>query len=148
MQKSQRIKSLVDLNAAQEKNALEAIADVQKKYLAAQAQLAQLQQYQSEYDGKLANLGNAGLSLTRLLEFRSFIAKLDLAVQEQHRALSVIENELHLKRKIWENLHHRTNSLQKVCDAAKATELKWQDKREQSEQDERAARTNRSPPSD
>ncbi len=148
MQKSQRIKSLVDLNAAQEKNALEAIADVQKKYLAAQAQLAQLQQYQSEYDGKLANLGNAGLSLTRLLEFRSFIAKLDLAVQEQHRALSVIENELHLKRKIWENLHHRTNSLQKVCDAAKATELKWQDKREQSEQDERAARTNRSPPRD
>ena len=103
MQKSQRIKSLVDLNAAQEKNALEAIAEVQKKHLAAQAQLAQLQQYQSEYDGKLANLGNAGLSLTRLLEFRSFIAKLDLAVQEQHRALSVIENELHLKRKIWEN---------------------------------------------
>ena len=148
MQKSQRIKSLVDLNAAQEKNALEAIAEVQKKHLAAQAQLAQLQQYQSEYDGKLANLGNAGLSLTRLLEFRSFIAKLDLAVQEQHRALSVIENELHLKRKIWENLHHRTNSLQKVCDAAKATELKWQDKREQSEQDERAARTNRSPPRD
>ena len=148
MQKSQRIKSLVDLNAAQEKNALEAIAEVQKKHLAAQAQLAQLQQYQSEYDGKLASLGNAGLSLTRLLEFRSFIAKLDLAVQEQHRALSVIENELHLKRKIWENLHHRTNSLQKVCDAAKATELKWQDKREQSEQDERAARTNRSPPRD
>ena len=148
MQKSQRIKSLVDLNALQEQNALEAIAEVQKKHLAAQAQLAQLQQYQSEYDGKLANLGNAGLSLTRLLEFRSFIAKLDLAVQEQHRALSVIENELHLKRKIWENLHHRTNSLQKVCDAAKATELKWQDKREQSEQDERAARTNRSPPRD
>jgi flagellar FliJ protein len=45
------------------------------------------------------------------------------------------------KRKIWEGLHHRTQSLQKVCNSALAAEIKQESRREQSEQDERVCRS-------
>jgi flagellar FliJ protein len=47
------------------------------------------------------------------------------------------------KRKIWEGLHQKTQSLQKVCDSALVVEMKQEAKREQLEQDERASRTGR-----
>ncbi|MDO9104245.1 MAG: flagellar export protein FliJ [Methylovulum sp.] len=144
MKKSQRIKALVDINAAQEKNALEVIAGVQNKLLAAQAQIDHLKEYRQEYQEKFDHLGSGGVKIAQLLEFRSFIDKLDKAILGQEQASTAIEQELVAKRKLWENLHYRTNSLQKVCDAAGLAELKLQDKREQLEQDERAARSGRS----
>lgn len=143
MKKSQRIKTLVDLNAIQEKNALEAIAEAQKKLLAAQEQTEHLRSYRREYQDKLDRLGCAGVKVGQLLEFRSFIDKLDKAILGLEQSLASIENELTGKRKAWESLHYRTGNLQKVCDAARSAELKQQDKREQSAQDERAARSGR-----
>jgi len=144
VKKSQRIKTLVDINAAQEKNALEAMGEVQKKLLASQAQLEHLRNYRREYQDKFDRLGSEGVNIAQLLEFRSFIDKLDKAILGQEQSLRGIENELNDKKKAWEGLHHRTNSLQKVCDAARLAELKQQDKLEQSAQDERAARSGRS----
>ncbi|MDP2902072.1 MAG: flagellar export protein FliJ [Methylovulum sp.] len=145
MKKSQRIKTLVEINAAQEKNALEAIGDVQKKLQAAQTQIEHLKNYRREYDDKFDRMGSAGINVTQLLEFRSFISKLERAIQGQEQSLATIENELANKRRAWESLHYRTNSLQKVCDTARLTELKQQDKIEQTDQDERAARSGRAP---
>ncbi len=144
MKKSQRIKSLVDINAAQEKCALEAIGEVQKKLHAAQAQIENLKNYGREYEDRFDRMGSAGINISQLLEFRSFIDKLEKAIQGQEQALAMIENELINKRKAWESLHYRTNSLQKVCDTARFAELKRQDKLEQADQDERAARSGRS----
>ncbi|MGZ8907535.1 MAG: flagellar export protein FliJ, partial [Methylobacter sp.] len=59
-------------------------------------------------------------------------------------ALRECETDLMAKRKIWEELHHRTQSLQKVCNSALAAELKQEGTREQLEQDERASRSGRS----
>jgi flagellar FliJ protein len=50
---------------------------------------------------------------------------------------------LKVKRKVWEELHHKTQSLQKVCDSALVIEMKQEAKREQLEQDERASRIGR-----
>jgi flagellar FliJ protein len=47
------------------------------------------------------------------------------------------------KRKTWEAMHHRTQSLQKVCNSALAAEIKQDGKLEQLEQDERASRSGR-----
>jgi len=143
VKKSQRIKTLVKINAAQEKNALEAIGEVRKKLLAAQAQIEHLKNYRREYQDKFDLLGGGGIKVAQLLEFRSFIDKLDEAILGQEQSLTTVENELTDKRKIWEGLRHRTNSLQKVCDTARLAELKQQDKLEQSDQDERAARSGR-----
>jgi flagellar FliJ protein len=143
VKKSQRIKTIVDIKATQEKNALEVLGAAQRKLLTMQSQVEGLRNYRQEYQGRFEQLGINGVNVAQLLEFRSFIDKLDKAIIGQEQVLSSIETELIAKRKIWEELHHKTQSLQKVCDSALVVEMKQEAKREQQEQDERASRIGR-----
>jgi flagellar FliJ protein len=143
MKKSQRIKTIVEIKATQEKNALEMLGAVQRKLQGMQAQVEGLRNYRKEYQDRFDQLGSKGVNVAQLLEFRSFIDKLDKAIMGQEQALNLIEAEVTAKRKIWEELHHKTQSLQKVCDSALVVEMKQEAKREQQEQDERASRIGR-----
>ena len=143
IKKSQRIKTLVEIKATQEKNTLEALGASQRKLLATQAQVESLRNYRQEYQDRFNQRGSVGISVVQLLEFRSFMDKLDKAIAGQEQSLSECEADLMTKRKIWEGLHHRTQSLQKVCNAALAAEIKQEGKLEQLEQDERASRSGR-----
>ena len=143
MKKSQRIKPIVEIKATQEKSSLEALGASQRKLLATQAQVESLRKYRQEYQDRFKQLGGVGISVVQLLEFRSFMDKLDKAIAGQEHSLSACETDLMTKRKIWEGLHHRTQSLQKVCNSALAAEIKHEGKLEQLEQDERASRSGR-----
>lgn len=142
--KSQRIKTIVDLKAAQEQDSLEALGVSQRKLTAMQTQVDSLKKYRQDYQEKFNRLGNAGANVGQLLEFRSFMDKLDKAIAGQEYALDQSKADLATKKKIWENLHHRTQSLQKIYQAALKEELKLEYKAEQSEQDERSSRLGRS----
>lgn len=144
IKKSQRIKTIVEIKAAQEKNSLEALGASQRKLLATQTQIESLRKYRQEYQAKFNQQGGTGISVVQLLEFRSFMDKLDKAIAGQEHALGECETDLMTKRKIWEGLHHRTQSLQKVCNSALSAELKQESKLEQLAQDERASRLGRS----
>jgi flagellar protein FliJ len=144
MKKSQRIKTIVEIKATQEKSSLEALGASQRKLLATQAQIESLRKYRQEYQAKFNQQGCVSISVTQLLEFKSFMDKLDKAIAGQEYSLRECETELMTKRKTWEGLHHRTQSLQKVCNAALAAEIKQEGKLEQLEQDERASRSGRS----
>ena len=143
MKKSQRIKTLVEIKAAQEKSTLEALGTAQRKLLAAQTQVESLRKYRQEYQDRFNQLGGGGAKVSQLLEFRSFMDKLDKAIAGQEQSLSECETDLISKRRIWEGLHHRTQSLQKICNAALASEIKQEGKLEQLEQDERVSRSGR-----
>ncbi|MDO9271309.1 MAG: flagellar export protein FliJ [Methylobacter sp.] len=143
MKKSQRIKTIVEIKATQEKSALEVLGAVQRKLQGMQAQVEGLRNYRKEYQDRFDQLGSRGVNIAQLLEFRSFIDKLDKAIIGQEQVLRSIEAEVIAKRKIWEELHHKTQSLQKVCDSALVIEMKQEAKREQQEQDERASRIGR-----
>jgi flagellar FliJ protein len=143
VKRSQRIKAIVDIKATQEKDALEALGAVQRKLQSMQDQVNGLKNYRKEYQHRFDQLGIKGINVAQMLEFRSFIEKLDKAILGQEQVLSSIEAELMAKRKIWEELHHKTQSLQKVCDSALMVEMKQEAKREQQEQDERASRIGR-----
>lgn len=143
MKKSQRIKTIVDIKATQEKKALEVLGVVQRKLQTMQAQVEGLRNYRQEYQDRFEQLGIKGVNVAQLLEFRSFIDKLDKAIMGQEQTLNSIEAEVTAKRNIWEELHHKTQRLQKVCDSALVVEMKQEAKREQQEQDERASRIGR-----
>jgi len=143
MKRSQRLKSIVEIKAAQEKSALEALGAAQRKLQEMQTQVDSLKNYRLDYQVKFTQLGRAGTDVARLLEFRAFMDKLDKAIAGQELALNECQTNLMAKRKYWEGLHQRTQNIQKVCDFARADELKQEDKREQLEQDERACRSGR-----
>lgn len=144
MKKSQRIKTLVDLKAAQEKESLEAVGISQRKMMALQTQVDNLKKYRQDYQDKFNQLGSVGANVGQLLEFRSFMDKLDKAIAGQVQALDQSKAELAMKRKLWESMHHRTKSLKKIHQNVIKTELKQDSKSEQLEQDERASRLGRS----
>ena len=83
MKKSQRIKTIVEIKATQEKNTLEALGASQRKLLATQAQVESLRKYRQEYQDRFNQLGSAGINVAQLLEFRSFMDKLDKAIAGQ-----------------------------------------------------------------
>jgi flagellar protein FliJ len=141
--RSQRIKTIVEIKAAQEKDTLEALGASQRKLTAMQAQVDSLKKYRLDYQEKFNRLGNSGANVGQLLEFRSFMDKLDTAIAGQEQSLNQGKKELEAKRKIWESMHNRTQSLQKVYHSALASEQKQESKFEQLEQDERASRSGR-----
>lgn len=143
MKRSQRLKVIVDLNAENEKKALEALGRAQGKKQESQIQLENLQQYQQEYLDKYKTTSETGMNIAQLIEFRSFVDKLEKAVEEQRVTVLDLEHEAMLARKHWEGQHQKTKSLTKVCDSAVADEMKIEEKREQNEQDDRAARLGR-----
>ena len=143
MKKSQRLKVIVDLNADHEKKALEELGMVLGKQQELKTQLEHLQQYHQEYKDKYQSISKLGVNIARLLEFRSFISKLEKGIDDQKQAISDQENKVTFARKNWERQHQKTRSLQKVCNSALAEEVKLENKREQNEQDERATRSGR-----
>jgi flagellar protein FliJ len=143
MKKSHRIKTIVDLKATQEQESLEALGVSQRKLIALQAQVDNLKKYRQDYQDKFNILGSTGANIAQLLEFRSFMDKLDKAIAGQEHSLDQNKADLAMKRKIWEGMHHRTKSLKKIYQAALKNEFKQESKSEQLEQDERASRLGR-----
>lgn len=140
MKRSQRIQAIVEIKAAQEKNALEALGASQKKMQDIEAQLESLKIYRGEYQERFNRLARDGASVAQLMEFRSFMDKLDKAISGQELSLQGSRAEFQAKKQNWENRHNQTTSLQKVCEAAVVIEKKRDDKIEQGEQDEWASR--------
>lgn len=143
LKKSQRIKTIVHIKAVQEKKTLEALGASQRKLLAMQAQVESLRKYRQEYQDRFNQFGGEGIGVIQLLEFRSFMDKLDKAIVSQEHSLDECKTDLMIKKKIWEGMHHQTQSLQKVFNSALAAELRQEGKFEQLEQDERASRSGR-----
>ena len=143
MKKSERLKVIIDLHARQEQDALQALGRSQRKLQELQGQLAHLQKYRLEYNASFAERQRAGLNVNQLLEFRTFAEKLDKAIDGEQLTVSAQEKEFLRARKDWEESRQRTKSLQKVSDLALVEELKAENKREQIEQDARAARSGR-----
>jgi flagellar protein FliJ len=144
MKKSQRIKTLVELKAEQEKSALKGLGISQRKLIEIELQVENLKKYRQEYQENFDQLGSDGVKIAQLLEFKSFIDKLDKAIAGQEYSLQICKEELTVKRQAWENIHHKTSSLQKIFASSVAVEAKHDVKREQLELDERASRIGRS----
>ncbi|MGR9053896.1 MAG: flagellar export protein FliJ [Gammaproteobacteria bacterium] len=137
MKKSDRLKTIVEFNADQEKKALEAYGAIQQEQLQMQRQLQQLLDYRRQYREKFDTRCESGARVTQVLEFKSFLTKLDQAIAGQEQMLDQVEAELNRLRSHWLGLHNKTKSLEKICDNAKVEEKRERDKRDQAELDDR-----------
>ncbi len=143
MKKSQRLNVIVELNARNEKTTLKALGSIQQQRQEAETQLENLKVYRQDYETQYQSIAKIGVNIKQLLEFRAFMSKLDLAIEEQQQVILGVEKQLSSTRIQWEQQHQKTKSMQKVCEAAVKEELKAEDKREQNEQDDRGSRVGR-----
>jgi flagellar FliJ protein len=143
MKRSKRLQVIVDIKANQEQKALEILGQSQRQHTQMKGQVEGLTVYRSDYVDKCNAFARGGVKVARLIEFRSFIDKLDVAIVGQERVLKSIEQDVQAKRRQWETMHQSTQAIQKVRESALKVEQKHEDKREQSEQDEHASRLGR-----
>jgi len=123
---------VVRVAAHREQDAAKSFAQQQEVLTKQVAQLEELKSYRVEYSVQFQNRAGDGVSATALQDYRQFIDKLDLAIQQQ-------ELEVEQFRRRWLELKTRCNAMDKVVERFRTEERREADRREQSEMDERSS---------
>lgn len=110
----------------------------------AESKLEMLQQYRNGYRDKLAVDMEAGLPAKSLLNFQSFLAKLDQAIAGQQEMVDSIRKQYEAQRGIWQESHKKKLTFGILVEKSEKLAHQSELKKEQKLMDEHAARTNKS----
>ncbi len=140
MQKSKRLKPIENLAEEKERVAaknlgisLNAVAEREKK-------LAELDLYRTEYSQRFQSTNNAALSAYQFHDFRNFLHRLDLVIEEQKKLILFGQQDVAEKRGVWQVCRTKAQALEKVVTRLEMEELMHETRQEQKELDERSSR--------
>lgn len=141
MKRSKRFEPIVELAEKREKEAVRILGQCQAKKRHLYEKAETLKKYRNDYSARLIRAGEEGLSARQLLDYRSFLGKLNQAIGDEEKRMREVDLELSLRRKTWEEALNRKVSLQKIEASWRAAEAKIIEQREEREADDRAARS-------
>ncbi len=140
IKKSQRIQPVVDLAHHDEKDAVKELAAALKALNNNSERLQQLEGYQLEYMERFRTAGQAGISGSRINDFRAFLTKIKAAIEAQREVVESSKRYLEQKKRFWFAKRGRSRALDAVLEKYMADERVIQAKREQRELDDRPLR--------
>lgn len=105
----------------------------------ARTKLQLLIDYREEYFLRLGSVAAAGIDQLQLLNYRAFLAKLEAAIDEQHRAIDDIRVTIAAAQAQWHAEQQRLKSYQVLAERRRRSAALLMSRREQREQDEYAA---------
>lgn len=135
------LNTLIELAQNEVENAAKYLGQTIKAKDDAIEQLGLLTQYRADYETRLQNNAQKGLSVTQFANFQGFIAKLDQAIEGQKKLVIDAEYKVDKAKKNWQACEKKRLSYQTLINRNIATELKKENKRDQKQTDERATRT-------
>lgn len=100
------------------------------------AQLEQLQQFKSEYETRLEQMGESGMASRQLQDYRRFLGKLNQAIEQQAGEIQSSGEDLQVSRENWLAESRRSSALAQVVDQQNLRRQQAQDKAEQKVSDE------------
>lgn len=140
MKKSRRLQPVVKVAESREQQAARALGDAQTTLSEAEQRLAELKGYREDYIARFHSAGAAGMAAAQMEDYRQFLHKLSLAIDQQGqvivRAASVVEE----KRQGWHVSRSKAQMLDTVVSRYQSEEQRVVDRKEQGEQDERSQR--------
>lgn len=137
MEKSKRIEPIVNLAKNSEREAVKALGDALQVLNSQTERLNQLIAYKAEYAERLSLSGGKGINVQQLNEYREFIDKLTLAIDQQTQAVSQARQTLDDKKRFWFAKRGRSKALDAVLDRYLDDEQHQLEKKEQNEIDDR-----------
>ena len=140
MTKSQRVKPVIKVAKNRESEAARVLADGQRVVQERRQRLAELRSYREEYRNRYKKQGSVGMNAQQLRTFRNFLAKLDLAVEQQEQLVNAAQRDLEQKKSKWMEKHFRTKALDNVRGRYLSQEQRAEQRAEQKESDERSQR--------
>lgn len=131
--RADRLQPAVDLAHDRRDEAMQRLAEQQQKLARAEHQLEELKRYRHDY----ASAQASGTSVQALLNLQQFIDRIDQAIAQQVAEVQRQQRHLEHARGHWREAHAREKALDSVVSRYREAERKAEDRREQSDVDER-----------
>jgi|GEM_PF-1888984 len=138
MKRSHRLQKVLQLSAEKESEAARVLAEAGRKIEEVQCQLESMQRFRKDYSVRMGEQGMA-LNGLQLHEYRSFLANLGRAIEEQEALLVKMRQEYAALQHTWRQAHCRNKGISKVQKKWVRFEQDCLEKQSQRELDDRAA---------
>jgi flagellar FliJ protein len=137
LKKSARLKTVLQLAELREDRAVRILADSRKRLLAAEQQMESLRSYQADYATNFAAIAAKPSHPAMLANYSGFYRSLNRAEEIQQKQIDVILEQLERAMQHWQHQHQRRKNMEKLVNAAMASEDIQEEKRSQREIDDR-----------
>lgn len=141
MKRVKRLQPVSQLMDELEREGALRVAAAQSRLGEAQKRCDELQRYLEEYQNMFAQRAKAGIGVSGMRDYQTFIARLNEAVKAQQTVLEQLTAECQRERDAWSQAAARKNAVEKVIDKAHTEERIAEDRRMQRELDDRAQRS-------
>lgn len=132
------LQPLVEYTENQTDDAAKRLALLKARWQAAEDKLQQLILYRQEYQDRLARASQRGMSVTALVDYRAFLAKLETAIEQQQGEVARCQADWERGREEWMAQRRKLKAYQTLEQRHHTREAKREAKQEQKEQDESA----------
>lgn len=133
-----RFELLLQLAERKRKQAERLLGEAQQRVRQAESGLAQLDQYQLEYQQQFTSAGRNGLSAAEVQTWQRFISKVGSASTQQQEALQQSRAQLAALEAHWRQALAHQKMMQRLLEKARQEQQSQDDKRLQQQLDERA----------
>lgn len=138
------LQSLLDLSQSRMDEAARRLGQLLASEQEVEKTLALLEQYREEYEERFRQAARAGLSREEWSNYRSFLGRLDEAVNLQRALVEASRRRTVDGQREWLDRRNRVKAFDTLSQRHKASETHSEAKSEQRAQDELAAKTFRS----
>lgn len=138
MKKTERIGMVRRVVDDIERRKAEALADCEKKAVAAQAKLDELEAYRAAYVRDFARRAESGMNGAGMREYQVFLSRLDEALRQQTQILAQTRLQRDTELESWRNAARRAAAVGNLATHWQEEERRVADKVEQKESDERS----------
>lgn len=126
---------------SKEQRAATELGKAQQQLQAQINRLKELENYKNEYFSQFQQAGQSGVSIDKLQSFRSFLDKLETALEQQKHAVKTAGDLVDVRKRQWFTCRDKVKVFNKVITRFVDQEHKQEEHHEQKESDERGQRT-------
>lgn len=132
--RAKQLQPAVEQARLHSEDALAQLAAQQQQLAKAEHQLDELRRYRQEY----AAAGDGALTVGALLNRQKFVERIDQAIAQQTVEIARVQHQFEQVRGRWHQAHAREGALDNVIERYREQDRQAEDRREQSDSDERA----------
>jgi len=140
VKRSKRLEPVGALAEEAERRCAAQLAGAQARVAEAEQRCVELKRYLTEYQGMFQRRATAGIGVSGMRDYQTFIARLSEAVRQQVSVIAQLQAECEHARARWLEAAARKSAVRKVIANVRSEDQKMEDRRNQKESDERAQR--------
>ena len=122
--RSKRLKPVATHAKNLEQDAARTFAEAQQRVSDCESQLVQLESFRNEYLGQYKTAGQQAASMTQLLDYQAFLAKLNQGIGQANNTINICRQQRDILKQQWLQRRVRRQALESVVEKYQQVESK------------------------